>query len=189
MSTDDIPPTSLELVEGRLHLRPWQDRDAAALFDAARESITGVGRWLPWCHADYGRNDAVAWIAYCEAGWRSGGHFAFAVFDATTGELLGGVGLNQRNRVHRSANLGYWVRQSRQGQGVAAATAQLVARFGFQRLGLVRIEIVTLPDNQPSRRTAEKTGAKFEGIARQRLCVREQSHDAAVYALVPEDLR
>jgi ribosomal-protein-serine acetyltransferase len=81
------------------------------------------------------------------------------------------------------------VRQSRQRQGVAAAAAQLVARFGFQRLGLVRIEIVTQLDNQPSRRTAEKTGAKFEGIARQRLCVREQPHDAAVYALVPEDLR
>jgi RimJ/RimL family protein N-acetyltransferase len=188
MSTDDIPPTTLELVDGRLHLRPWRDRDAAILFDAARESVAGVGRWLPWCHADYSRHDAEAWIAYCQAGWRSGEHFAFPVFDATRGELLGGVGLNQRNRMHRSANMGYWVRQSRQGQGVAAAAGRLVANFGFQWLGLARIEIVVLPGNQPSLRTAEKIGARFEGVARQRLCVRGQPEDAAIYGLVPEDL-
>lgn len=189
MSTDDIPPGTLELVDGgRLCLRPWQDRDAAVLFDAARESITGVGRWLPWCHADYSRNDAAAWVAYCQAGWLSGEHFAFPVFDATTGGLLGGVGLNQRNRMHRSANMGYWVRQSRQGQGVAAAAGRLVANFGFQWLGLARIEIVVLPGNQPSLRTAEKIGARFEGVARQRLCVRGQPEDAAIYGLVPEDL-
>lgn len=129
------------------------------------------------------------WIAYCQTGWRSGEHFAFPVFDATTGELLGGAGLIQRNRLHRSANMGYWVRQSRQRHGVAAAASRLVADFGFQRLGLVRIEIVVLTDNRPSLRTAEKIGARFEGIARQRLYVREQPHDAAVYGLVPEDLR
>lgn len=189
MSTDDIPPITLELADGRLHLRPWQDRDAVALFDAARESITGVGRWLPWCHADYSRNDAAAWIAYCQTGWLSGEHFAFPVFDATTGELLGGAGLNQRNRLHRSANMGYWVRQSRQGQGVAAAASRLVAGFGFQWLGLARIEIVVLTDNRPSLRTAEKIGARFEGIARQRLCTREQPEDAAIYGLIPADLR
>ena len=189
MSTDDIPPTTLELADGQLVLRPWQDRDAAALFDAARESIARVGRWLPWCHADYSRNDAAEWIAYCQAGWLSGEHFAFPVSDATTGELLGGVGLNQRNRMHRSANMGYWVRQSRQGHGVAAAASRLVARFGFQWLNLVRIEIVILPDNWPSLRTAEKIGARFEGIASQRLCMREQPEDAAIYGLVPADLR
>jgi RimJ/RimL family protein N-acetyltransferase len=111
------------------------------------------------------------------------------VFDTATGELLGGVGLNQRNRLHRSANMGYWVRQSCQGQGVAAAAGRLVAGFGFQWLGLVRIEIVILPDNRPSLRTAEKIGARFEGVARQRLCMREQPDDAAIYGLVPADLR
>jgi RimJ/RimL family protein N-acetyltransferase len=188
MSTDDVPPITLELGDDRRRLRPWREGDDEALFDAVRESVGRVGRWLPWCHAGYGRNDAAAWIAHCQAGWNSGKHFAFAVFDVATGELLGGVGLNQRNRVHRHANLGYWVRESRQRQGVAAAAAGWVARFGFQQLGLVRIEIVIQPDNRASRRTAEKTGAKFEGIARHRLCIGEQSHDAAVYALIGEDL-
>lgn len=148
-----------------------------------------VARWLPWYHADYGLPDALDWINHCQTGRHSGEHFAFAIFDRTDNTLVGGAGLNPCNAMHHSANLGYWVRQSRQRHGIAVAAARLVTRFGFEQLGLIRVEIVVLPDNLPSRRTAERTGAKFEAIARHRLWVREQAHDAAVYALIPEDLR
>jgi RimJ/RimL family protein N-acetyltransferase len=181
-------PATLELTDGRLLLRPWRELDASALFEAVHESIRSVGRWLPWCHADYAMHDATVWITRCQAGWRSGDHFAFGIFDAASGDVLGGVGLGQRNLVHRSANMGYWVRKSRQGQGIATSAAAMLARFGFEQLDLIRIEIIALPDNRPSRRTAEKLGAQFEAIARHRLWEREQACDAAVYALVARDM-
>jgi RimJ/RimL family protein N-acetyltransferase len=177
-----------ELCGKGLRLRPWQSQDAESLCDAAQSSLSTVGRWLPWCHAGYALEDARAWIACCKHGWSHAEHFAFAVFDGGSGELLGAVGLNQRNLKHRSANLGYWVRQSRQGEGIAARAASLVAGFGFERLGLTRIEIVTLPDNGASRRTAEKIGAKFETLARHRLWVQEEPMDAVVYALIRADV-
>ena len=179
---------SIELHDGRLRLRPWRDDDAAQLLEAVQESVDSVGRWLPWCHAGYGRDEAFAWVSHCRSGWQSGKHFAFPMFDAGTGRLLGGAGLNQHEPLHRRANLGYWVRQSCQRQGLAVAAARLVARFGFEQLGLIRIEIVVLPDNRASRATAEKTGASFESIARNRLWVRAQPRDAAVYGLIPQDL-
>jgi ribosomal-protein-serine acetyltransferase len=187
LAVEPVSP-ALEIEDGRLRIRPWQQRDADGLFEAARESLDSVGRWLPWCHADYRPSDATAWIEHCTKAWLAGEHFAFSIFDRITGEFVGGVGLNQINRAHRSANLGYWVRQSRQGQGIAASAAMLAARFGFERLGLVRLEIVTLPDNRSSRRTAETLGARFEAMARQRLWMHGQAMDAAVYALIPQDL-
>ncbi|WP_223250761.1 GNAT family N-acetyltransferase [Rhodanobacter denitrificans] len=188
MDTDGTLPAMLELTDGRLRLRPWQERDADALVEAARESVATVGRWLPWCHAGYGADDADAWVAHCRAGWHSGEIQAFAMFEADSGHLLGSIGLNQHNPLHRSANLGYWVRQSRQGKGLAAAAAALVARFGFEQLGLVRIEIVILPGNRASQHTAERVGARFEGVARQRLWMGGQAQDARVYGLIPTDL-
>ena len=186
MPAETVPP--IELNGKGLHLRRWQSRDARALCDAAQSSLSTVGRWLPWCHASYSLDDARAWVAYCEQGWANAEDFAFAVFDDRNGELLGGVGLNQRNPMHRSANLGYWVRQSRQGEGIAARAASLVARFGFEQLGLIRIEIVTLPDNGASRRTAENIGATFETLARHRLWVRGQPMDGVVHALIRADM-
>jgi ribosomal-protein-serine acetyltransferase len=63
-----------------------------------------------------------------------------------------------------------------------------VAEFGFAQLGLIRIEVVVMPDNQASLRTARKIGARFEAIARQRLWSNGEAHDAAVYGLIPQDL-
>jgi len=181
--------SSIELSGDGLLLRPYRPEDSRALAAAVRESVASVGARLPWCHAGYGDAEAEAWIAHCAEGWRSGEHFAFAVFDRRTDQILGAAGLNQRNRQHNFMNLGYWVRTSQQGNGVAAGAAQLVSRFGFEQIGLTRIEIVTALDNRASRRVAEKSGAALEAIARNRLVDRGKPIDAALYALVPAAAR
>ena len=178
-------PESVELIGGGLRLRPYRSEDAVALLAAVRESVDVVGRWLPWCHSGYEAGDAEKWIAHCDESWRSGEHFAFAAFEIASGQYLGAFGLNQRNRMHNFMNLGYWVRASRQRHGVAVRAAHLVATFGFEQVGLGRIEVVAELDNLASRRVAEVIGATFEGIGRNRLVARGKATDAAIYSLVP----
>ena len=177
-------PEAVELTGAGLRLRPYRSTDASALLPAVRESIEPVGRWLPWCHAGYDAGDADAWIRHCAKSWRSGDEFAFAVFDAGSDDFLGGAGLNQRNRTHNFMNLGYWVRASRQKQGIASRAARLVAAFGFESLGLTRIEILAEAENRASRRVAESIGARLETIARNRLVAPGRVLDAALYSLV-----
>lgn len=177
---------SLELVAPTLRLRPWQPGHAEALYEAARESMATVGRWLPWCHEGYCWEDSVAWIERCQSGWIRGEPYAFAILD-TQDRLLGGIGLSRLDRDHRSANLGYWVRELAQGQGVASAAVAAIAKFGFQTLGLQRIEIVADVDNQASRRTAERAGAHLDGISPNRLWHQGEVVAAAVYSLLPPD--
>ena len=93
------------------------------------------------------------------------------------------------NRVHNFANLGYWVRSSRVGQGVATAATRLAAQFGFEELKFTRIEIVAATGNVGSLRVAEKAGARREGVLRNRLMLGGKLHDAVMHSLVPEDLR
>lgn len=186
---DNIPTwPSFALPGTTVVLRPWQPGDAPALYEAATASIESVGRWLPWCRPGYTMADSEAWIETTGLGWRQGELFGFALADVASGEIVGGAGLNQIHREHRSANLGYWVREGHQGHGLASAAVRPLARFGFGQLGLVRLEIVCALENIASRRCAEKAGASFEGVARHRLMVGNTPTDAAVYALLPEDL-
>ncbi len=104
-------------------------------------------------------------------------------------QFLGGCGLNQINRVNRFANLGYWVRTSQAGHGVATAAARLLAQFGFGELKLSRLELVIDVDNQASQRVAEKLGAFREGVLRHRLFMHNQTRDAVMYSLIPRDLK
>ena len=144
--------------------------------------MTSLATWLPWCHAGYALADAQTYVATCRDGWEAGSLFAFAIRERAGGQLLGRIGLSQIDRANRSANLGYWVRQTHLGRGLAARAARLAAQFGFGPLKLIRIEIVIEPGNHASRRTAERCGA------RHRLWLRERATDAAIYSLLPSDL-
>jgi len=84
--------------------------------------------------------------------------YAFAIADAQTGELLGGCSLSHIQPVHYFCNLGYWVRTSRHGEGIAGRAVKLAARFAFERVNLIRAEIVIAVGNGPSKRVAEKQG-------------------------------
>lgn len=164
-------------------LRPYRRDDAAALLDAAVESAAQVAPWLPWCHPAYSLADARAWLARCEATRASGTEYHFAIVDPA-GALLGGCGLNQLQPEHRTANLGYWVRTSATGKGVATAAARELAAFAFRETTLVRLEVVVAVGNAASHRVAAKLGALREGIAHDRLYLHGRSHDAVVYALL-----
>jgi RimJ/RimL family protein N-acetyltransferase len=93
--------------------------------------------------------------------------------------------VNHLNREHRFANLGYWVRESAQGRGVASGAGRLAARFAFETVGVSRLEIVAAHDNVASRKTAERIGGQLEGILRNRLVLKGTPIDAAMYALIP----
>jgi RimJ/RimL family protein N-acetyltransferase len=155
---------------------------------AALESVGEVHPWLPWCHPGYTRAEAENWVRSREAAWQNRAEYSFVILAADTGQFAGGCGLNQFDGLRMRANLGYWVRTSQTGRGLATAATLLLARFGFLELKLQRIEIVAAVGNLASQRVAEKAGAVREGILRSRLRIHDVPHDAVGYSLVPRDL-
>lgn len=168
-----------------LLLRAFEDSDAAAFTVAARESIDSVGRWMPWCHAAYREDDALAWFATARAEVLADRAREFGVFSAETGEFMGGAGLNLISRQHRYCNLGYWVRESRQRQGVASRCVRALADHAFRSLDLMRVEIVVASGNEPSEGVARKSGALFECVARNRLSLDGVAVPASIFSLIP----
>ncbi|HEX8887548.1 MAG TPA: GNAT family N-acetyltransferase, partial [Pyrinomonadaceae bacterium] len=107
--------------DGNILIRPFRAEDIQKVFEAVRESINEVAPWLPWCHEDYKVEETTEFIMSRDAAWKNDTDYGFAIFDAKTGKFLGGVGLSQINRNHQMANLGYWVRTSCAGRGVASS--------------------------------------------------------------------
>ena len=171
---------------GPLVLRKYEPAFVPLLLEAAQASCTpAFTRYAPWCRPDYAFADSEAFIARCQADWQDGAAFNFALFDAQTAELCGGIGLNQPNRLHGFYNLGYWVRPSRQRQGLARLATRHLAQAAFADLPtLHRIEILTFPDNVASQQTARAAGAWREGLLRRRLLVGGEAHDAVLFSLI-----
>jgi RimJ/RimL family protein N-acetyltransferase len=171
-----------------VRIRRYRPEDAPALFDAVRESLDELCTFLTWCHPDYRLEESRAFIAKSDSAWEKGEEYNFAILDAAGEILLGGVGLNRIDRVHNFANLGYWVRRSRARRGVMTSATRLIAKFGLMEIGFNRLEILVSEHNLASQRVAEKAGAKFEGVLRNRLVLAGRPHNAFVYSLIAADL-
>jgi len=166
-------------------LRTYEPDDAEPSWEAARESVAEVFPWLPWCHAQYSMAEAVAWVGSRGQLAAEGYEYTFAIV-GDDGRFLGGCSINQINRIHRFGNLGYWVRSSATGRGVATEAVRQIAAFAFQNTGLVRLEIVCAVGNERSQRVAVRAGAVREGVLQRRLILHGQPVDAVMYSLVRE---
>ena len=173
------------LANANLVIRPFEADDADEFVRAAHESIDTVGSWMSWCTPSFNREQALAWFATCDQNRAAGRAYDMGLFCATTGQLLGGAGINQLSPHHRYGNIGYWVCQSRQGKGIARQAVALLRDFGFTQLGLFRLEIVMGVGNAASQAVAIAAGATFECRARNRIFLHGQPIDADIYALIP----
>ncbi len=115
-ATPVLPSPLTQLVTPRLVMRPGNIDDALTHYEAARESLELVGRWLSWCHPGMTLEDIEACLRCAIELGRSGEFFAYYLFEREGGKFVGCCN-DQRNRQGSlRANLGYWIRSSRQGQ-------------------------------------------------------------------------
>jgi ribosomal-protein-serine acetyltransferase len=173
-------------MEEGVSIRPYVQSDAIEFATAVRESFPDLSPWLPWAKADYSANDALTWVNLTRDGHATGAMYDFAVFDGT-GQYAGGCGINQINRETGVANLGYWVRSSACGRGLAPAAVRKVVSWTFANTPIQRIEIIAAVGNLRSRRVAEKSGAHFDAILKKRLLVKGVPVDGALYSFVRPD--
>jgi ribosomal-protein-serine acetyltransferase len=165
-------------------LRPYTLADALEVWEAVRESLAEVRPWMPWCHPGYSVEDSRSWLEAQVPAFERGTSFEFAIVSADGGRYLGGCGLNQIDTANRRANLGYWVRSSATGRGVATAAVRKIRDWGFEHTALIRLEVVVAVGNLASHRVAEKAGAVKEGTLRRRLLLHDTPQDATMFSLV-----
>lgn len=172
-----------------IFLRALEKNDAAAFAAIARESAINADPWMGWCDRQYTEEQALEWFAVCtqERAFQTG--YEFGVFDKESGQLLGAAGVNMIDRIHQRGNLSYWVAPRWQGQGIATTVASFLTQYAFTELRLLRVELVIAIANLASRRVADKVGAQLECLARNRLRLNGNSVDAAVYSLIPGEVR
>jgi RimJ/RimL family protein N-acetyltransferase len=115
--------------------------------------------------ADADETFARGWIRRYQGGWQDGSSAGFAIrgHDAA---FLGFAGVVDLDLEHREGEIGYMVTPSARGRGIAPRAVELLTRWGFDELGLIRLELRIDVENPASERVAERTGYLREGVLR-----------------------
>ena len=165
-----------------ISIRPYNEDDIDELFEAAYESSQHCYEFLPWCHPEYSRDEAEAFVLSRAQAWDEQTDFSFAIIDEASQAFLGGSGVNSINWIDRFANLGYWVRKSALGRGIGEMALHETAEYIFESTDLNRLEIVISTENEHSLAVVRAAGAAEEGVLRDRLYLHGEAHDAYIFA-------
>ena len=106
------------------------------------------------------------WIDRYERGWEDGACAGFVARDAADGSLLAFAAIVKLDLDAQEGEIGYLVLPAARGRGVAARAVRLLSRWGFDELGLERLELLIAAANTASVRVAERSGYRLEGVRR-----------------------
>jgi RimJ/RimL family protein N-acetyltransferase len=188
-----LDPLLIDLAESidteRLHMRPPRAGDGALLYAAVTESLAELRRFLaalPWVAADQSPQNSELYCRNAQANFLARKDLPFLLFEKSTGQLLGATGLHRIVWDTPKAEVGYWVRTSRSGNGFICEAVTAMTAYAFQQLRAVRVELVTDEANLASRKVADRCQFKLEGILRhERRATDGTLVNTCIYARLP----
>lgn len=172
----------MEITDKNITLRLFTHADASALATLCNNSNIweNLRDYIP---NPYTEADAESFINHCLA------EYPPVTFGITyKGELAGCIGLVPQTDVYRlSAEIGYWVGEPFWGRGIATRAVQLITRYGFEVLGLLRIYSGVFSFNVASQRVLSKAGYKLECVFEKSVVKNNHIADEYRYARINSD--
>jgi [ribosomal protein S5]-alanine N-acetyltransferase len=143
-----------------------------------------IYQWTLRIPFPYRPEDADWWIAYsAEEASRLGQIVNFALREK--GQLIGGCGFNDFVAGTHKAEIGYWLAKPWWGKGIMPRAVEAVVRYGFEKLGLIRVTATIFEDNEQSARVLEKCGFEYEGRMRNYYLKDGRALNARMFARFP----
>jgi RimJ/RimL family protein N-acetyltransferase len=165
-------------------LRSPQWGDIAGIVSACQDPESARWTTVP---APYRTVDAEYFVGGHAPGlWLRGEGAVFAITDPDDA-FAGSMEL--RLTGPRTASVGYLMAPWARGRGYATAALRAACLWGFESLGLHRIEWQAYVGNEASRRVAQRAGFTLEGVARAGCLQRGEYRDAWTGALLASDPR
>lgn len=159
----ELAKLDMGLETARLTLRPLAEEDVEDLWPWV--SDPAFVRGMSWKeHVD--REETRAYVRLTAELREKGAAMVWAVVHE--GKACGCVGLDGfawSKRAWRmdQAELGYWLARSLWGQGLATEAAGAVVRFAFNVVGLHKVTVGCVAENEASKRVIEKLGFRYVG--------------------------
>lgn len=163
MIKENLSPT---LQNQKVILRPLQQSDEELLWPIAQEKAL----WVYGLKDLSIRENLNQYIQSAIKDRTKGICAVWIIIDATSGKVAGCTRLAEISWKDERGQIGWtWIGKDFQGSGLNKAMKYEILNYGFETLGLIRIELKADERNVQSRKAILKLGATEEGTLRQHM--------------------
>jgi ribosomal-protein-alanine N-acetyltransferase len=189
MPIKKIPPATIardlpELSTTRLLLRKMTLADAPDMFAYAQDPV--ITRYTVWDHHT-SQEDAVRFLRCVVKNYDDGVIENWGVVYKQNNRFIGTCGYFTWDPDHYRAEIQYALSREYARKGLMSEAVAEVVRFGFEVMGLNRVEAKCMLDNRASERVMQKAGMCFEGVMREGVFAKGKFHDLKVYAILRQE--
>ncbi len=120
---------------------------------------------------------------------RAGKGYALGIVPNDIGQVVGIVSIDITSRKNKCGSVAYWIGKDYRRKGYTSEAVRLMLSFGFKMLKLHRIEISHFSNNDASKGLIQKSGFRFEGIARKSVLKGKRWLDLCIYSMLQNEFK
>lgn len=169
----------------RLILREATEEDAKDMFEYLSDQLVVKHMGISACETP---EEVLGEIEWYKSIYKNGTGIRWGITLKDSGKVIGSCGFLNRNPKHHRSEVGYELSREQWGKGIANEALERVLKFGFEHLGLERIEALIEPKNLSSQKLVERQGFTREGLLRHYEYTNGKFDDLYMYSILKGDL-
>jgi ribosomal-protein-alanine N-acetyltransferase len=169
-------------IQDMLHMRILET-ERLVLRQFCQDDLKDINTWEEAADEQYTELQAQSLLDFCFQSYRKWGMGPWGMLLKKDGIMVGACGFCRIDFEHNCGEVNYHVTRQYRRQGLASEALKAVLKFGFEDIGLARIQARCGPDNESSERVMQKAGMKFERMISTEIS-KDAFRDEKLYAIM-----
>jgi len=169
-------------IDEKLSLREIQVTDAPAIFGIIDSNREYLRQWLPFVDFTHKVSDTESYIKSILVHPHETRELTYVIIYENV--IVGLIGFVRSDKANKRTEIGYWLAEEYQGNGIVTTACQTLVDAAFRVLNVNRVQIKVAKENEKSKKIPQRLGFVFEGIERQGEWVNDRFYDLELYSLL-----
>ena len=157
---------------------------APLIFETIGRDRKYLREWLPFVDSIQNVEDTGAFIRSMVAGSNNRDDIYCIWYNE---EFAGLIGFKDTDYVNHKTEIGYWLAEKMQHNGIIVSCVEVLVHHAFKKLGMNRIQIKVAEKNSKSESIPQKLHFQFEGVERAGERHRNKYLNLKIYSLLASD--
>jgi len=175
-------------LNNEIKLKQLELIDATEIFNLINNERNYLETWLPFIKYTQQLSDTENFVSSVVNVAPENFEYVFVI--QKNNKTIGLIGFKDTDKQNKKTEIGYWISQYQQKQGIVTNAVQVLCNFAFTKLDINRIQIKCAVENTPSKNIPKRLDFKLEGIERDgELLSNGNFTDLEIYSLLKTEFK